>query len=323
MRVAVTDYNFPDLDIEKGILEPAGHEVIAWKEKRSAAELPQLVTDADAILTQFAPMNAEVIASVKQARVIVRYGIGVDNVDLDAAKAKNIPVCNVPEYCIDEVADHTLAFILAITRQVIPNCLRLREGRWGLASAVHEMRALRDLSVGVVGFGRIGRQVVERLRAFKCRILVHDPGVAAAEIESAGCVPVDLSELLSQSDVVTLHCPSTASTRNMISREAIAMVRPGAILVNVARGDIVDLSALTEALQSGRISAAALDVFAPEPLPREHPILKMPNVVVASHIASVSEPAVRKLRETAAKLVAQALGGQPLQNVVNGVVIRP
>ena len=319
MKIAITDYSFPSLDIEEGILRPLGHEIAAWKEKRTAAELPQLVADADAVITQFAPVNADVIASMSRAKVIVRYGIGVDNVDLDAAKARGIPVCNVPDYCIDEVADQTLAFLLATTRNVVTNCVRNREGKWGLPVPLDQMRALRDLTVGIVGFGRIGREVVSRLRAFKCKILVHDPVVAAGEIEHAGAKPVALRELLSLSDVISLHCPSMAQTRGMINRDSLAITRRGVILINVARGDLVDSAALTEALQSGQVSAAALDVFAPEPIPADHPILKMDNVIVASHIASCSVPAVRKLRETAANLAAMALRGEPLPNVVNGV----
>ncbi|MBC8117910.1 MAG: C-terminal binding protein [Candidatus Saccharimonas sp.] len=319
MKIAITDYSFPSLDIEEGILRPLGHDIVAWKEKRTAAELPQLVADADAVITQFAPVTADVIASMRQAKVIVRYGIGVDNVDLEAAKGRGIPVCNVPDYCIDEVADQTLAFLLATTRQVVTNCVRNREGKWGLATPLDQMRALRDLTVGVVGFGRIGREVVARLRAFKCKVLVHDPVVAVGEIEQAGCKPVMLRELLSQSDVISLHCPSMAQTRGMINRDSLAITKRGVILINVARGDLVDSAALIEALQSGHVSAAALDVFAPEPIPADHPILKMDNVIVASHIASCSVPAVRKLRETAANLAAMALRGESLPNVVNGV----
>ncbi len=319
MKIAITDYSFPSLDIEEGILRPLGHDIVAWKEKRTAAELPQLVADADAVITQFAPVNADVIASLRQAKVIVRYGIGVDNVDLEAAKARGIPVCNVPDYCIDEVADQTLAFLLATTRNVVTNCVRNREGKWGLPVPLDQMRALRDLTVGIVGFGRIGREVVSRLRAFKCKVLVHDPVVSAGEIELAGAKPVALRELLSQTDVISLHCPSTAQTRGMVNRDSLAITKRGVILINVARGDLVDSAALTEALQSGQISAAALDVFAPEPIPADHPILKMDNVIVASHIASCSVPAVRKLRETAANLAAMALRGEALPNVVNGV----
>lgn len=319
MKVAITDYSFPDLEIEENIVRSANSEIVAWKEKRPAAELIQLVSDADAVITQFATVNADVIASMRKAQVIVRYGIGVDNVDLEAAKAHGIPVCNVPDYCIDEVADQTLAFLLATTRQVVTNCVHVRDGAWGLATPVDQMQALRDLTVGVVGFGRIGREVVTRLKAFKCKVLVFDPVVPPAEMEKAGCVPVSLQQLLADANVVTLHCPSTSMTRGMINRASLGMMKKGAILINVARGDLVDSAALTEALHSGQLSGVALDVFAPEPIPTDHPILKMKNVIVASHIASVSPPAVKKLRETAAKLAVMAIQGQQLVNIVNGV----
>ena len=319
MKIAITDYSFPNLDIEEDILRSQGHQINAWKEKRTAAELQHLVADADAVITQFASISADVINSMRQARVIVRYGIGVDNVDLEAATSRGIPVCNVPDYCIDEVADQTLAFLLATTRQVVPNAVRNREGKWGLATSLDQMRALRDMTVGIVGFGRIGREVVARLRAFKCNVLVYDPIVAVADIEQAGAKPAVLSVLLSQSDAISLHCPSIVQTRGMIDRDTLSSMKPGVILINVARGDLVDSTALTEALQSGQVSAAALDVFAPEPIPTDHPILKMDNVIIASHIASCSIPAVRKLRETAANLAAMALRGDALPNVVNGV----
>ena len=319
MLVAVTDYTFPDLSVEQAILGPLGHEIVSSKARPPADELKALVAEADAVITQFAPVTAEVIASMRRARAIVRYGIGVDNVDLDAARSRGISVCNVPDYCVDEVADHTLAFLLAVTRQVVPNCLHVRGGRWGLAAPLEGMRALRDLTVGLVGFGRIGRAVAARLAPFRCRILVHDPAVPAADVERQGCRPVPLGELLAESDVVSLHCPSTPRTRGMIGREALAAMKRGVTLVNVARGDLVDPEALTEALREGHLGAAALDVFAPEPIPAGHPILGMENVLVAAHVASASVPAVRKLRETVADIAARALRGEPLPNVVNGV----
>ncbi len=317
MKIAITDYSFPDLSVEEAILQPAGHTIVAWKEKRAAADLPVLVADADAVITQFAPVNADVIASMQQAKVIVRYGIGVDNVDLAAARAKGIPVCNVPDYCIDEVADHTLAFILATTRQVVANSNCVKAGKWGLAATLSDMKALKDLTIGVVGFGRIGREVVTRLKAFRCRILVHDPIAKGSEIEAAGAKAVTLRELLSQTDVITLHCPSTPETRGMLNEESIGKMRAGVTIINLARGDLIDPAALTAALQSGHVAAAALDVFNPEPIPSDHPILKMDNVIVASHVASASVPAVRKLRETAAKLALMAVSGETLPNVVN------
>ena len=319
MQVAVTDYSFPDLSVETAIIQQAGFSLQAWKEKKTAAELPPLVAAADAVITQFAPITADVIASMQQARVIVRYGIGVDNVDLAAAAARRIPVCNVPDYCIDEVADHTLAFILATTRQVVPNTLHVRNGHWGLATSLESLKTLKHLTVGLIGFGRIGQEVASRLKAFKCRILVFDPVVPAATVTAAGAVPATLADVLSQSDVLSLHCPSTAQTRGLLNSERLSQTKAGVAVINLARGDLIDPAALTSALQSGHVSAAALDVFNPEPIPADHPIRSMPNVILASHIASASVPAVKKLRETAANLAVMALRGERLPNVVNGV----
>jgi D-3-phosphoglycerate dehydrogenase len=319
-KVLVTDHTFDPLDIEQQILEPLG-AVLDARQCKTAEQLLAPVADADAVLTQFSPVNALVIAAMQRVRVIVRYGVGVDNVDLQAAKERGIPVCNVPDYCIDEVADHTLAFLLAVTRQVVPNCLRVRGGQWGLAIPLAQMKTLRDLTVGVVGFGRIGRAVVCRLLPFHGAVRVFDPAVSAKEIESAGASPVtSVDELLPQCDVITLHCPSTAQTRRMLNATWFAKMKSGSILVNLARGDLVDTKALVAALQSGHLAAAALDVCDPEPIPSDHPLLQMPNVVVAAHVASTSARAVRTLRETAAGLVARRLRGEALPNVVNGVI---
>ncbi len=318
-KIVITDWTFSDLSIEEQMAQADGATLVG-KQCKSAADVIALVGDADAVITQFAKIDAAVIGAMQRARVIVRYGIGVDNVDLDAARQRNIPVCNVPDYCMDEVADQTLAFILATTRQVVPNTLHLRAGKWGLASPLTAMQALKNLTVGVIGFGRIGREVVSRLRAFKCRVVVFDPVVPATEITQHGAQPAaSLDELLAQADIVTPHCPSTAQTRKMFNADAFAKMKPGAIFINVGRGDLADTAALTAALQSGKLSGAALDVFDPEPIPAEHPVLKMPNVIVAAHIASASPPAVRKLRESAAALALKALRGEPLPNIVNGV----
>ena len=319
MKVAITDYSFPNLDVEEGILCPQGHQIAAWKEKHSALQLPELLADADAVITQFAPLTADVIQSMQRARVIVRYGIGVDNVDLLAAKARGIPVCNVPDYCIDEVADQTLAFMLATTRQVLSNCHAVREGRWGLATPLEQMRTLRDLTVGLVGFGRIGREVAARLQPFHCRVLVHDPAVTDAAVQKSGCHSARMDQLFAESDLISLHCPSMPQTRGMINRDSLSAMKQGAILINVARGDLIDSDALCEALLKKHLSAAALDVFTPEPIPSDHPMLQMENVIFASHISSCSVRAVRTLRETAATIAAMALRGEPLPNIVNGV----
>ncbi|MFO0876548.1 MAG: C-terminal binding protein [Gemmataceae bacterium] len=316
--VVVTDYTFPSLEIEETILRAAGAELQVGKDK-SIAMLKALVAEADAVITQFAPINAEVIGAMQRARVIVRYGIGVDNVDLQAARDRGIPVCNVPDYCIDEVADHTLAFMLALTRQVVPNTLHIREGKWGLATPLDHLRTLRDQTIGIVGFGRIGREVAVRLAPFKCRRLVFDTFVPADVIQAAGCESVALNTLLTLSDILTLHCPSTPQTRKLLNAESLQQMKRGAIVVNLARGDLIDTAALVASLQSGQISSAALDVCDPEPIPIDSPLRSLPNVITASHIASASPKAVRVLRETATKIAVMALRGEQLPNVVNAL----
>ncbi|MCY2977074.1 MAG: C-terminal binding protein [Planctomycetota bacterium] len=317
MKIAITDYSFPSLDIEESILRPLGHEIASLKERKSAAELTTLVADADAVITQFAPVDARVIAGMQRAKVIVRYGIGYDNVDVKAARERGIPVCNIPDYCIDEVADHTLAFILSTTRQVVPNTLHVRDGKWGLATPLDQLRTLRDQTVGIVGFGRIGREVAARLAPFKSRRLVFDAFVPPEVVRNAGCEPVSLDKLLAQSDIVTLHCPSTPQTKKLLNDESLGRMKQGSIVVNLGRGDLIDSGSLIAALQSGKIAAAALDVFEQEPLPPENPLRLMPNVITASHIASASPKSVRTLRETAAKIAIMALRGEPLPNIVN------
>jgi D-3-phosphoglycerate dehydrogenase len=317
-RAVITDWTFNDLDLEKQILESNQIE-LSGKQSKTESDLIALVSEADAVITQFAKINANVIGAMKKAKVIVRYGIGVDNVDLAAARSRNIPVCNIPSYCIDEVADHTLAFILATTRQVVPNTQHLHAGKWGLPVPLSAMQTLKELTVGVVGFGRIGREVTNRLLAFKSRVLVFDPVVPAADLAKAGAEASSLDNLLAQSDIVTPHCPSNEKTRRLFNREAFAKMKRGATFINVGRGDLVDSAALVEALQSGHLGMAALDVFDPEPIPTDSPVLKMPNVILAAHIASASISAVKRLRETAANLAVQAIKGRPLPNIVNGV----
>ncbi len=316
--VAVTDYTFPALDVEELILRSQGAELVHGQCKTAETLIP-LVRDADAVITQFAPITAEVIAAMKRARVIVRYGIGVDNVDLEAAWTQGIPVCNVPDYCIDEVADHTLAFILATTRQVVQNTQYIRDGKWGLATPLAELKCLRDLTVGLVGFGRIGREVAARLAPFKCRRLVFDPAVPSEVVAAAGCESAPLDVVLSHADVLTLHCPSTQQTRKILNAGSLSRLKPGAIIINLARGDLIETGALIDALESGRVGAAALDVCDPEPIPLDSPLRKLPNVITSSHIASASVRAVRTLRETAANIAVKALRGEPLPSVVNGV----
>jgi D-3-phosphoglycerate dehydrogenase len=319
MKVAVTDYTFDALDVETEILGPLGCQVVGQKICKAPEELIPLVADADCVITQFAPVNAAVIGAMQKSRVIVRYGIGVDNVDLAAAAAKGIPVCNVPDYCIDEVADYALAMILDLARKITANGNRVKSGSWSSAVPLTGYFSVKDMTVGMVGFGRIGREVAARLKAFKGKVLVYDPAVDPAAIQAAGLTPATLDEVLRTSDLVTLHCPSTEKTKYMINARSIATMKPGVMLVNTSRGTLVNTDDLVAALLTGQISAAALDVLDPEPVPAGHPLLKMDNVILTPHVASASPRAVQSLRRTAATIAGLAAQGKKLPNVVNGV----
>ena len=321
-KVAVTDFGAEEIDVEKAILEPLGCEVVgplrppATKDEQ---KLIDLVKDADYVITQFSPVTAAVVNSMQKSKIIVRYGIGVDNVDLKVAAAKKIPVCNVPDYCIDEVADSALAMILDLVRKISAHAILIKSGKWGLAVPIKELCVLNEMTVGIVGFGRIGRAVAARLKPFRCKTIVFDPVVDAATIKAAGCTPGNFDELLQSSDLVTLHCPSNEKTKQMINAETLGKMKNGAMLVNTSRGTLVKTDDLTAALKSGQLSAAALDVTDPEPINMDNPLVKLDNVIINPHLASASLGAVDKLRKGVANIVAMAVKGQKLPNIVNGV----
>jgi D-3-phosphoglycerate dehydrogenase / 2-oxoglutarate reductase len=321
-KVAVTDFGAEEIDVEKGILEPLGCEVVgplrppATKDEQ---KLSDIVRDADYVITQFSPVTAAVIGAMQKSKIIVRYGIGVDNVDLKAAAAKNIPVCNVPDYCIDEVADSALAMILDLVRKISAHAALIKSGKWALAVPLSQLYVLNEMTIGVVGFGRIGRAVATRLKAFRAKVVVFDPVVDAATVKAAGCTPVSLDELYASSDLVTLHCPSNEKTKQMINAQTLGKMKKGAMLVNTSRGTLVKTDDLTAALQSGQISAAALDVTDPEPINMDNPLVKLDNVIINPHLASASPGAVTKLRTAVANIVAMAVRGEKLPNIVNGV----
>jgi D-3-phosphoglycerate dehydrogenase len=316
--VVVTDYSFPDLEVETAILEPLGCTVIG-AQCRTVEQVVAAVRDADFVLTQFAPITAEAIQAMNKAQSITRYGIGVDNVDLAAAHDRGIPVYNVPDYCIDEVADHTLGLILSLTRQIALLSSTVKAGKWGATPPLTSLRALKEMTTGVIGCGRIGREVIARLKGFKTHVLAYDPGFSAEQIAALGCEPVSLEGLFERSDLITLHCPSTPETRHLINANSLAQMKDGVLLVNVARGSIVDQQALIAALRSGKVRGAALDVMEKEPIEADSPLLGMDNVVLTSHIASASVPAAAALRSGVAESVARKLRGEPVPNCVNGV----
>ncbi len=312
--VVITDHAWPTIDIEQTVLKRVGARI---REPRSndEPELIELVRDAEAILTCFAPVSARVIESAPRLRVVGRLGIGVDNIDVAAATRRGIPVTNVPVYCLDEVAEHVIALTLSLRRRTLAFDRAVREGNWSLQTGI-PMHRLSGQTLGILGYGRIGAAVAARGRGLGMQVIAHDPSMRIGDIVD-GVQAVDLAALATRSDVLTLHAPLVAATRRIIDATFLAQMKPDAVLINAARGPLVDQDALAAALHAGAIAGAGLDVFDPERLPPDHALLSAPNVVVTPHVAFYSEESVDELRYKAAEAVAAILQGRSAPAVVN------
>jgi len=317
--VAVTDYVFSSLEPEQRVLAPLDVE-LRPAQCKSEEEIIALTQGADAVLNCYAKMTARVIESLDRCKIIARYGIGVDNVDLAAATRAKIVVTNVPDYCIDEVSDHALALLLALERQIASADHAVKGGAWDVV-AHGAIRRLRGQTLGLVGFGKIAMVVAAKARAFGLNVLAHDPYLDAKAIAVRGAEAVEFDGLLAQSDVVSIHVPLLPETRNLIGARELARMKPSAFLINTSRGGIVDEGALAEALKAGRLAGAALDVLLVEPPPSDHPLRKLPNVVLTPHLAFYSRESVIELQTKAAEEVARALKGEPPRSPVNPQVL--
>ena len=264
--------------------------------------------NSDAILVQFAPITRSVIDQLTCCRVIVRYGVGTDNIDLQAARSRGIIVCNVPHYCIDEVADHSFALAMALSRQ-IPAIDREVRGGFFSSTPRRPMPASRQMTFVTIGFGRIARALLERAQACKFNVATCDPYLPANAELPMGVRNLSMEQALSTADILSLHAPLTDATRHMINAATLSMLKPTSLLINTARGGLVDTIALADALNQGRLAGAGLDVFEQEPLPETHPLLKCPNVLLTSHVAWYSEISGKELQRMAAEEAVRALRG--------------
>ena len=306
--VVLTDQVFPDTEVERELLTRIGAELRILQEA-SPESIRAGACKADAVLTTYAPIDAETIAALERCRIIARYGIGVDNIDLHAARERGIVVTNVPDYCIEEVADHTLALLLAAARKIVLGNGLVRSGSWGIVGLV-PVRRLRGRTLGLIGFGRIGSAVATRARAFGLEVSSYDPYVAPQQIEAAGVRPAtSLDELLAGSDAVSVHAPLTDSTRGLVGEAELARMRPEAILINTSRGPIVSTAAVVDALRAGRLGAACLDVFDAEP-PDATALAGVPNLIATPHGAFYSEEAIRESQTKAAGAIVDVLSGR-------------
>ena len=313
-RVVVAGGTFRDLEPEHRILGPIGADVV------DANRLPRqqviaLARDADALMTDCFVVDAKVIRELHRCRVICRYGIGIEKVDVEAATGAGIVVTRVPAYCISELADHTICLLLTVTRRILRYDAAVRRGTWKWDSpGVHR---LDGATLGVVGVGRVGSAVTIRAKSLGLKVLAHDPNKTDEEIRGGGAEPTLLERLLAESDIVTLHAPLTPKTHHMIGGAELASMKDGAILINTARGGLVDQQALFEALSSGRLAGAGLDVLETEPPKADDPILSLENVVLTPHAGHFSEESLLQVQTEAAEEVLRALTGTSLLNAVN------
>ncbi|MBU6334899.1 MAG: C-terminal binding protein [Chloroflexi bacterium] len=284
------------------------------------------VRDAEVILTYLVPFDAAAIAGLSRCRGIIRCGVGVDSVDLAAATAAGIVVCNAPTYCVPDVADHAASLILAGARRIAWFDGAVRRGAWQAAhDAERGMRRIAAQTIGIIGLGRIGRGVAQRLAPFGARLLGHDPYLGDDQIRAMGVTPLSLEDVLRQSDVVSLHVPLAPATWHLIDAGRLALMKPDATLVNTSRGPLVDTAALVAALHAGRIFGAALDVLEDEPPGAAHPLYAFDprRVLLTPHAAASSHEAQHDLhRELAASIDALVRGRRPAAIVNREVVAR-
>jgi D-3-phosphoglycerate dehydrogenase len=316
--VAVADSVFPNLDVARDVLSAVGATVRLAAEP-TPASIIDVAAGADALLVTYAKITAEMIGQMPRCRIISRFGIGVDNVDLDAATAAGIVVTKVPDYCIDEVSDHAMALLLAAARKITLSNAQVHAGRWEMPAVV-PIRRLRGSVLGLAGFGRIPQLVAPKAKAFGLTVIAHDPFVPSDVFAREGVERVEFAELLARSDYISIHTPLMPETRGLFGAEAFRQMKPTAYLINTARGPIVDEQALAEALDAKRLAGAALDVMPQEP-PVGSPLLGRDNVIITPHTSFYSEESLLELQRKAAEEVVAVLTGKPPKNPVNPEVL--
>ncbi len=319
-KVLITDHVWPSTDPERQVLEAGGGSLVVAPDGDERT-LIELATDADAIMTCFAHVTENVVRAAEKCVVIGRFGVGVDNISVSTATELGIAVTYVPDYCVDEVSDHVMALLHTWNRKIALFDRSVRENGWGSQPLTMRMMRLRGKTIGIVGFGRIGRAVAAKAQAFGLNVLASDPIVSKETVEAAGGRLVDLQTLLSEADFVSLHTPLTESTRNLIGWDELSVMKPDSFLINAARGPLVDEEALWEALTSGSIAGAGLDVMVDNVPSSDHPLLSLDNIIVTPHVAFFSQESTLELEQRAAGEVVKVMLGEMPDNLVNPAVL--
>jgi D-3-phosphoglycerate dehydrogenase len=318
--VAVADSPFPSLDPAKEALARVNAELKMATEP-TADGILAVARDADAVLVTYAKITGEMIGELKNCKSIGRFGIGVDNIDIAAATEAGIVVTYVPDYCFDEVSDHAMALLLDLARKVSFSDRLVQAGRWEMP-AVAPLYRLRGRTLGLVGFGNIPQMVAPKAQVFGLKVVAYDPYVVQEKADALGVELLELDSLLAESDYVSVHAPLTPDTKGLIGADAFRKMKPTALLVNTARGPLVDTDALAMALDDGEIAGAALDVVPVEPLPADSPLLNRDNVIFTPHTAFYSVDALLDLQTKAAQDVARVLSGERPVYPVNPDVLK-
>ncbi len=320
-KVYVSDYDYPDLEIERSVLSEIGAEVIGLQCKTGEG-LGLLAQDADAILQQYAKIPRGTIEQLSNCKVICRYGIGVDILDVDACHEHGIQVTNVPDYCLDEVADHSIALGFSLSRRLPAYHHFTQEGNWHWNMDGNVPKRFRKSVWGLVGFGRIAQNIARKVQAMGFTVIASDPRVSESLMSTHGVTKVSLDDLLGSSDVVNLMCPHTPETDRMIGEEQLRKMKATAIIVNGARGKLIDNKALYRALTEGWIASAGLDDPEEEPAkmdnwkPEDNPLFGLVNCIITPHVAYVSEEAFQECRRIAAENAREVLLGKSPPNPV-------
>jgi len=304
-KVVVTDWEYSDLRYEESVLDSERFELVP-AQCRTEEEVIAACRDADALINQYAPITSKVIDSLQKCRVITRYGVGVNTIDLEAATDSGICVANVPDYCMDEVSDHALALLLAWTRKVVVANSHVKSGVWDY-KVTQPINRLRGKVLGLIGFGKIPQALAEKVKPLGLRVIAHDPYVPQTLAQAKGVQLVSLDELCRLADFISVHAPLTQATEGMVGSEQFAAMKPHAVVINTSRGPVIDERALIDALRTGRIAGAALDVVEREPISPDNPLLTMEQVILTPHVAWYSEESAAEMRTKAAMGVVDVL----------------
>ncbi|MEM7031247.1 MAG: C-terminal binding protein [Chloroflexota bacterium] len=318
-KVLVTDYAWPTLDIERDILAQVGAELVVAK-TGEADELIRLASDVDAILTCWKQVPSQALENAPRCQIVSRYGIGLDNIPIAQATTLGMLVTNVPDFCLEEVSDQVMAYILAFARRVITFTQETRQGQWGLQSG-QGMPRLRGQTLGLIGYGNIAQTLVPKARAFGLNVIAYTPRLAPDALGDEGTATNSLALVLRQADYISIHAPLTDETHHLINAQTLRLMKPTAFLINTARGAIINEADLHQALTEGWIAGAGLDVLTEEPATPNHPLLGLDNVIITPHSAFYSEAAIAELQQKAAHNVAQVLSGKLPTSIINPEVL--